>query len=209
MVCIFLLPINMLILHIERLVKIYFRMAKAKITKEEIIKKALKAFSTQGYHYTSMADLAQICDIRNANFYYYFKNKEDLMREVLLYVKQSMEKKLDALLQHPDLSPKDKMLQMSAFIEKLYLQNPGGCIMGNTVLETSFFELSFTDILMDFFQKWINTLTILYTQKHTIEQAQELAEATVQDIEGGIMLMRLYKDEKYLKNSLKRAVNAF
>jgi TetR/AcrR family transcriptional regulator, transcriptional repressor for nem operon len=182
-------------------------MAKAKITKEEIIKKTLKAFSTQGYHYTSMADLAKICDIRNANFYYYFKNKEDLMREVLQYVQQSMEKKLDILLQQNDLLPKEKLLQIVAYIEKLYLQNPGGCIMGNTVLETSFLDLSFKDVLMDFFKKWINSLAIIYTEKFSAQQSQELAEATVQDIEGGIMLMRLYKDDKYLKNALKRALN--
>ena len=131
------------------------------------------------------------------------------MREVLQYVQQSMENKLGWLLQQNELSPKDKLLQIVAYIEKLYLQNPGGCIMGNTVLETSFLDLSFKDILMDFFKIWINALVTIYAQKFPQAQAQEIAEATVQDIEGGIMLMRLYRDEKYLKNALKRALNMF
>jgi TetR/AcrR family transcriptional regulator, transcriptional repressor for nem operon len=189
-----------------------------KITKEEIVHKALKTFNLKGYHDTSIADLAKVCGIKNAHFYYYFKDKEDLMYEVLLYVHLITTNKFKVLLETESISIQEKLIKISQFIEKLYVNNPGGCIMGNTSLEvmgksiaektlyedSNYKELKFVEVLKVFFESWIGSLQQLFMYKYQENKARELAEATVQDIEGGIMLMRLYQDKKYLLNALRR-----
>jgi TetR/AcrR family transcriptional repressor of nem operon len=59
--------------------------------------------------------------------------------------------------------------------------------------------------MKDFFQNWIEAYQLIYQGQYQVDKARELAEATVQDIEGGIMLMKLFQDQKYLLNALKRS----
>ena len=45
----------------------------------------------------------------------------------------------------------------------------------------------------------------MYQSKFTEKFAQNLAEQVVQDLQGGIMLSLLYKDDRYTINAFKRA----
>lgn len=177
-----------------------------KVTKEEIIQKAFEQFVNFGYHETSISDLAKACGIKNALFYYYFTNKEDLMAEVLKFTKESIVNKFNKLIEDQSISAKEKLEKTTQYIEKVFSKYPGGCIMANTTLGTAFLETRFAEIIKQFFDIWIEVLTKLFLSKYQQEKAKELAEATVQDIEGGIMLMKLYRDSKYLLNALKRCV---
>jgi TetR/AcrR family transcriptional repressor of nem operon len=192
-------------------------MAVQKITKEDIIRKSLKIFSLKGYTDTSIADLAEVCGITNANFYYYFKNKEGLMGEVLGYVYRLTLEKFRILLEDTTTTAHEKLNKVSQFIEKLYINNPGGCIMGNTALEIAgksalnavlnagnLILPDFLQIVKRFFEEWVGCLIQLLLSKYQETKARELAEGAVQDIEGGIMLMKLYQDKKYLLNALRR-----
>jgi TetR/AcrR family transcriptional repressor of nem operon len=181
-------------------------MVKLKTTKEELIQKSLEVFVQKGYHNTSFSDLAKACEIPSSLFYYYFKEgKEELMAEVLKSVVDMSVKRLKDLAQNKEIQPKEKLAKISRFMEKLYLNQPGGCIVGNTTLETALLEPRFTPTLKEFFKDWIETYTLIYQSQYQPEKALELAEATVQDIEGGIMLMKLFQDKKYLFNALKRS----
>jgi len=53
------------------------------IKKSWILEKAGVLFWQKGYHNTSMKDIANACNCRPANFYNYFKNKEDILYEVI------------------------------------------------------------------------------------------------------------------------------
>jgi TetR/AcrR family transcriptional repressor of nem operon len=54
-----------------------------KVTKNEIIAKALNVFSNKGYHNTSMSDLAAEVGLLKGSFYHYFISKEELMLQIL------------------------------------------------------------------------------------------------------------------------------
>lgn len=196
-------------------------MAVQKITREEIIQKSVKIFTHNGYHDTSIADLASLLGIKNALIYYYFRDKEDLMHEVLKYVYQLTINKFDLLMTDASLSPLEKISKINRFIEKLYLNSPGGCIMGNTALEASAKvhineneetekmresnEPKFIEIVKAYFGKWIEVMTQIFLSKYQEPKARELAEATVQDIEGSIMMTKLFKDSRFLLHALKRS----
>ncbi len=77
--------------------------------------------------------------------------------------------------------------------------------MGNTVLETAYLEPKFVNILRDFFEEYIQALKKIYQTKFTDKFAQNLAEQVVQDLQGGIMLSLLYKDDSYTLKAFNRA----
>jgi integrase len=60
-------------------------MVKYDKKKEEIIEAGIKAFAVYGYYKTTLEDIAKMLGMKKNSLYYYFKNKEDLFREILNY----------------------------------------------------------------------------------------------------------------------------
>jgi TetR/AcrR family transcriptional regulator, transcriptional repressor for nem operon len=181
-------------------------MPVVKTSKEEVIVKALQIIRQRGYASASMNDLAKACDIQPSHFYYYFKNKEDLMGEVLSYTAKYFEERIMIYAYDTTLTPVEKLKKILEKHEKALAFGTGGCLMGNTVLETAHSEPPFLSIIKQFFENLVVALTKIYQAKYTEGYARDLAEQVVQDIEGGVMLSQLYKDERFMKNAFERAL---
>lgn len=180
-------------------------MPVVKTSKEEIIKRSAAAFRKQGYFNTSISDLAKACGVRNALLYYYFKDKDELLEETLKYSHEYFKRKAFKYAFEDEMTPKERLTKLTDLAEKMFLGEKGGCLMAVTVLETAHFNPKFLELVRDFFEDWIKSLTHIYLNKYPKKEAHELAERTVQDIEGGIMLTLLFKKEKYLLKALVRA----
>ena len=180
-------------------------MPVVKTSKEEVLLKATHVIRQHGYAYTSMIDLAKACAIQPSHFYYYFKNKEDLMTAILSNAVEVFRKHIGTIADDESLEPIDRLDKMLKKMAKSFLYTEGGCLMGNTVLETAYLEPRFVGELQTFFQEFITALKKIYQAKFTEKYAQDLAEQVVQDLEGGIMLALLYKDDSYILKAFNRA----
>lgn len=81
-----------------------------KSSREHIIEVALKLFAKQGYHATSIAQIAVKAKISKGLMYNYFKSKDDLLKMVI-------QKGMDEIMQltvsiDPGLSSKEKLAQL-------------------------------------------------------------------------------------------------
>lgn len=56
--------------------------------KESLLKAALKVFSANGYHGSSVADIAKEAKVSKALFYHYFESKNELL---VIFAKQRLE----------------------------------------------------------------------------------------------------------------------
>ncbi len=180
-------------------------MPTVKTSKEEVLLKATHVIRQRGYAYTSMKDLAEACDIQPSHFYYYFKDKEDLMTAILEGVLERFRQNVSIIADDDSLEPIEKLDKMLRKMGKSFVYTEGGCLMGNTVLETAYLNPKFVDVLRDFFQEYIQSLKKIYQSKFTEKFAQNLAEQVVQDLQGGIMLSLLYKDDSYTIKAFNRA----
>jgi AcrR family transcriptional regulator len=54
-------------------------------TKDSLLKAALKLFAINGYHGSSVADIASVAKVSKALFYHYFESKKDLL---VIFAKQ-------------------------------------------------------------------------------------------------------------------------
>ena len=50
-----------------------------KITKEEMIKRAVNLFYAHGYEHTTIEDICSACGVTKGSFYHHFDSKEDLL----------------------------------------------------------------------------------------------------------------------------------
>ncbi|MBA2809741.1 TetR/AcrR family transcriptional regulator [Streptomyces sp. KM273126] len=57
--------------------------AKGKARREEIVRTALRTFAEQGYRSTSMREIAEAVGLSQAGLLHHFRNKDDLLTEVL------------------------------------------------------------------------------------------------------------------------------
>lgn len=55
----------------------------AKVTRESIIDAAVHLFNQNGYHATSMRDIAQVVDLKKPSLYHHFDSKEDILLAIL------------------------------------------------------------------------------------------------------------------------------
>ncbi len=55
----------------------------AKVTREEIIHAAIQLFNQNGYHATSMRDIAQAVNIKKPSLYHHFESKETILLAIL------------------------------------------------------------------------------------------------------------------------------
>lgn len=169
-------------------------MPKKKVDKEELILTAMKVFRSKGYYHTSVADLAQACSIEKPHFYYYFKDKEHMMLEVLGYAHAFVKTHILAKAFDENYTVEQRAQKMMENARKLHIEDFGGCIMGNTILETSGQVDAFSKLLQQYIDDWVAALAYLLEKKLKPEEANAKAHELVNQLQGGMMMMRLYRD---------------
>ncbi|HLT88511.1 MAG TPA: TetR/AcrR family transcriptional regulator [Sphingobacterium sp.] len=70
--------------------------------KEQIIQTALKRFSHYGFDKTTMSEIAVDMNITKANLYYYYPDKNSLVKDVMTYISQESLKQQDAIVNEYD-----------------------------------------------------------------------------------------------------------
>ncbi len=179
-------------------------MPKVKTSKEEVLNKVIPLIRKKGIANTSMADLAKECEIQKSHFYYYFDNKDALVKEVLATTNSYFSYNLNKVLSNTDLTVSEKLKGIEHLLAKLFTNQHEGCVMANTALEAAYYNPIYFDEVAKFFDYFINGLESLLVVNYDKNEATELAEQIVQDIEGGILLMKVYQDQRYLFKAIKR-----
>ena len=178
-------------------------MPKIKTSKEEILKKVIPVLKSKGVQNSSMSELSIACGIQKSHFYYYFNNKEELIKEVLImvhsYFNYNFRKIIDS-----NLVMIKKVENLKTLLDKTFSTTEGGCIMASTALETLHLNPVYKKEIQLFFKDFISGLQQMLELNHTHEESLLLAEQIVQDFEGGILLTQVYNNPKYLNNAVSR-----
>jgi len=178
-----------------------------KVTRDEILQKAMVVFKRQGFHRTTMDDLARACGLLKGSFYYYFRSKEELMRAILESVNAYNQTHVFAIA-YEDALPAGERL--SRLLDKLLhelLRTEGGCLMGNLVLETALVSDEFRAPLQTHFTNALAALAHIYRTVYPDEQARDLARQVAADLQGSLLLWKLDGDDHQLFRCRDRALN--
>jgi len=179
-------------------------MPKVKTSKEEVLKKVIPMLRERGIAKSSMSELANACGIQKSHFYYYFQNKEQLIKEVLTTVNSYFDHNLFKIIENNELTTTQKLDKLLLLFHNMFKNETSGCIMANTALETAHLNPIYKDEIQRFFKNFILGIQLLLETHYSKKEALSLAEQIVQDLEGGILLMRIYNDYKYIDNAILR-----
>lgn len=182
-------------------------MPKQKVSEEFIIKESLKLFRKKSYHNTSMADIAEACGLLKGSIYHHFSSKEDLMKSVIAYVHQFFRDNIFVYAYDESLKPIERLQGMFKKSEKMYLSDEGGDLLGNVGVETARIIPEFSELIRDFFVEWMNAKQHILEMMMPADEAKMVAEQMVAEIEGAIMMTRIFRSPAFMKNTYKRILN--
>lgn len=177
-----------------------------KVTKEEILLKSLDIFRTKGYHNTSMQDLAQSCGLLKGSLYHYFPSKEMLMKDLLLWIHNYLTERVFPIADDLTLNTKERMDKLLKKMGKLLLEKEGGCLVGNTTLETVGVIPEFHEVLKNIMNDWTATLQKIFMTQIDSETSFKLAQQTIMEFEGAVMFSKLYGEKQYLYDAFTRTM---
>ncbi|MEO7174528.1 MAG: TetR/AcrR family transcriptional regulator [Saprospiraceae bacterium] len=181
-------------------------MPRQKVDKQHIIKQALNLFRQKSYFNTSMADIATACGLLKGSLYHYFDSKESLMREVVRSVHEYFIAKVFHFAYDHSVSPKTRMENFFKAANHIFVDEESGDMLGNIGVETAILIPEFAEDIRLFFSDFFQAIQTIYLDKYGPEIAMELAERCVAEIEGSIMLSRLFNDKSYLQNTTNRII---
>ena len=179
-------------------------MPKQKVNEDFVITQAIKAFRSKSYHNTSMQDIAEACGLLKGSLYHYFPSKEALMTKVIEQMHRYFKEQVWVFAYDKSLEPKERLDRMAEIAEKVFFGKESGCIMGNIGMETAHIIPEFSEPIRQFFKDYIKALQTVFEEKYPKSQARELAERSVSEIEGAVMMTRIFDDKSFLTKTHKR-----
>lgn len=182
-------------------------MPKQKASADDILKQSLKLFRQKSYHNTSIADIAEACGLLKGSLYHYFPSKEALMSAVIKYAHEFFQKEVFSIAYDTSLTPQKRMEKMFKKSERALLSD--GNIMGNIGVETARVIPEFSNHIRDFYVEWMKAVETVFLEITNEDDAKRLAEQTVAEFEGAVMMTRIFKDTKYIKNAYERLMSRF
>lgn len=117
--------------------------------KKSLIEMGLKLLNEKGVEGFSLRKVANMCNVSHSAPYNHFKNKEELIKEISLYVEEEFENTLKDIINNFEDNPKRKIIELGKkyvwfmvenpeYLKFLFLNNNSGSLVvdGNKVNET-------------------------------------------------------------------------
>jgi AcrR family transcriptional regulator len=177
-----------------------------KVTKEDILLNAADVFRERGYHNTSMQNIGEACGLLKGSLYHYFASKEILMQELLLWIHAHLKERIFPIALDTTLTPEQRLEKLLKKMGKLLLEKPGGCLLGNTILETVGVVMTFEAVLKRIIDDWTEALQAIFMTSKTAEQSLRLAQLTIIEFEGAVMMSKLYGHKQFLYDAFARTM---
>jgi TetR/AcrR family transcriptional regulator, transcriptional repressor for nem operon len=178
-----------------------------KTSREEIIKKSFKVFLEKGYYHTTVSDLSKACQIEKSHFYYYFESKNDLMFSALGFIKVWASENLFVHAGNQQVSPSARMKDLLDTLKEIHSKGFAGCIFGNTALETANNDETFAPVIKEYFALWKAALVKIYIEKFNKQESEQRAARFLNELNGALLMMKVYKDTSYLQDFISNHIN--
>lgn len=182
--------------------------SKGELTRERILAEATQLVHRKGFESTSINDLVTVTGLKKGCLYFHFSGKEELSLAILEKAKADFFTSFDSLL--AGKKPGDRLAHLFREILELSRKNgfECGCIFGNTALEMSGKNERLSRFVGEVFAEWIERIAKVVSDAQEAGKARKdisadiVASHIVMSLEGGLMLARLAKDEKPLRDCI-------
>ncbi|MFP3939935.1 MAG: TetR/AcrR family transcriptional regulator [Thermoanaerobaculia bacterium] len=181
-------------------------------TRERILHAAAELIHARGVHATSVDDVLAAAGAGKSQFYHYFRNKEDLARQVLALQTDRQ------VTEQPEIySHLDSWQGIAAWFDRIVATMEerhcvGGCPVGSMAAEVADREATLAPDLMEAFERFRTPLTrglAAMRDRGDLRgdaEPERLADFVLAAKQGGMLLAKTYKDVAPLRRALDEAL---
>ena len=183
-------------------------MTVKKTDKDQLLDNASLLFCLKGYHNTSISDIAAACNLSKGSVYHYITSKKELGIAVIKRAHRIFNEKIFSIADQYPNSPKEGF---KAFLDGIYdyfNTSKVSFLINNLVHEVSDTIPEFADLFQVFYKDWINAIAKLYSNQTDETKRRELAEDTLCQIQGAIMMMNLFNDKAFLERVGRNVIDS-
>jgi TetR/AcrR family transcriptional repressor of nem operon len=181
-------------------------MSKGEATRQRIVAKAATIFNTRGIEGCSIQDVMEATGLEKGGIYRHFANKDELAVAAFDYAWRAAFKKRVAGID----SPANSIDRLKRFIDNFIEQPPpvaGGCPLMNTAIQSDDGNPLLRARATKALAQWRNRLAKIIEQGKRkkeirgIVKPKQLATFLVGSLEGALMICRLERNRKALKEA--------
>ncbi|BBH23234.1 hypothetical protein Back11_45790 [Paenibacillus baekrokdamisoli] len=180
-------------------------MRKGQVTKEHIIRQSAGLFNKKGYTGTSLSEIIERSNIRKGGIYNHFESKDEIAIAAFDYTFTQVKNLLAEELAKRS-TPTDKMLAICEVYIRLVEQDEceGGCPILNTAVNDDGHpllkqraQLAMKEMMTALVKIMEDGIT--RNEFRSDIDMEEACSVVIALIEGGVMLSKLFDDNKYIR----------
>jgi len=179
-------------------------MTNEKLNKQKVIETAVNLFRTNGYHNTTMDDIAKACNIKKPSIYHHIPSREALLISALETCHAQFKESVLSIAHDTKLALGDRMTRFTHACESFFLETHSRCLIGNLVQELSGRMPLFEERAKAFFDDWTTAVSTFLTEKYDKDRAKEEAIDIIAQIQGSLILGLLSNEHAPLKRATQR-----
>ncbi len=181
---------------------------KGERTRDHILGEASRLIRRRGIGATSVGDILAAAGVHKGSLYFHFRDKEEIGREVIRQAADRFLEFVDRSLTGP--TPRSALGSFFAAALAYHRGTgfTGGCLFGNTALETGDADPGLAAMVDEVFVAWTDRIAGVIAAGQRAGEfrddmtALDLAQHVVATLEGGIMLSRLRKKAAPLESCI-------
>ncbi|MCL5883961.1 MAG: TetR/AcrR family transcriptional regulator [Deltaproteobacteria bacterium] len=182
---------------------------KGERTRDHILGEASRLIQRKGIGATSVGEILAAAGVHKGSLYFHFKDKEEIGREVIRRAAARFMGFIDLSL--TGASPRIALENFFAAALTFHQRTGfvGGCLFGNTALETSDTVPELAALVDEVFVAWTDRISRVIAAGQRAGEfrddvpARDLAQQVVATLEGGILLARVRKRADPLKSCIE------
>lgn len=128
------------------------------------------------------------------------------MMKVIASVHDYFNEEVFSIAYNNDIDVETRIRTMMAKTEFIFIDQETGKIDGNVGVESSMVIPAFRPMIQQFFNDFIKAIKTLYLTEFDEKKANGLAIRAVAEIEGALILARVFDDKNYLQKTLDRLI---
>ena len=176
-------------------------------TRTALIDAAKDLFHQQGFHRTTLADVAASAQVPLGSIYYYFRSKEALAQAVIQAHADDIRGRFATWDELPDPRQRIKtLLATSAHYAGIFARY--GCPYGTLAVEVDKGDDALVEPVGKLLMLYVDWITVQYEQLGAGEQAGALAMNFVATMQGAYLLANAFRNPDLLRNELDRLVES-
>ena len=174
-------------------------------TREKLIKAAMGLFHRQGFHRTTLADIAQEAEVPLGNVYYHFRTKEALAEAVIADHIAQLERDFAQWEQLPE--PRDRLkaaIQKSSGLAEMFAQS--GCPHGSLGTELEKEDNPLAQAASELLKRHVAWAEKQFRQLGLGDEAYDYAVDLNSSLQGIYVLAHAFRSPELLRRKLVRLV---